>query len=119
MVFDTPDGIAYYQLCALKSSLKLEIVTGMRRSSRGRTSYSIAKSRFGLRGNRERVLAQLQGLIEVSLRGPWRPCPGCEDYWCDLHGTHAHEDQCKCAPVEQWSRDPYWYRHGEDAPLSS
>jgi hypothetical protein len=53
--------IALYRLCTLKVALKLEIA-GMHR--RGRSAYSIIKSEFGFRGNKQRVLTQLQALIE-------------------------------------------------------
>ena len=58
---DTPDGIAWFQLIARRSALRLEIA-GMHRS--GRSAYSICKSEYGLRGSRASVLAQLDDIIE-------------------------------------------------------
>lgn len=63
-VIDTPEGIAFFQLAARRSALRLEIM-GMRR--RGRSAYSIAKSEYGLRGSRESVLAQLQAMVDSIL----------------------------------------------------
>lgn len=57
---NTPDQIAAYRLCALKSALKLEIV-GMRR--RGRSAYSILKREYGFTGTREQVLEQVSAVI--------------------------------------------------------
>ena len=63
IVIDTPEGINFYQLCARRGALKLEL-KGMRR--RGRTAYSICKQVYGLKGSRERVLAQMNDLIELA-----------------------------------------------------
>ena len=63
-VIDTPDGIAFAQMAALKGALKLEVL-GLKR--RGRTAYSIAKERYGLKGSRESVLAQLTQMVEDAL----------------------------------------------------
>ena len=68
IVCDTPESIAFFRLCARKASLSIEIKTGMRRSSRGRTAYSICKEVYGLRGTRQRVLAQVQQLVDDALR---------------------------------------------------
>ena len=35
----------------------------------------------------------------------WIPCPHCCEYWCLLHGKHAHD--CDCPPVEEWLVSPY------------
>ena len=50
----------YFTACQLKARLKLEMV-GLK--GHGRTAYSQAKSIFGFKGNREKVLNQLQSLI--------------------------------------------------------
>ena len=34
----------------------------------------------------------------------WVPCI-CENYWCLIHGMHAHD--CPCPPIEEWETDPY------------
>ena len=56
--------IPLYRLMAMASGLKLEI-KGLRRS-RGRTCYAIAKSEFGFKGSKPKVLAQLQAHIEAA-----------------------------------------------------
>jgi hypothetical protein len=53
--------IAFYQLCSVIGALKLEI-RGLKHS-RG-SVYVVAKKRYGLKGNKERVLAQLETLKE-------------------------------------------------------
>src|SRR5436305_690717 len=35
----------------------------------------------------------------------WIPCTGCENFWCTIHGMHAHD--CSCPPIEEWTVDPY------------
>lgn len=57
----TGDGIPLMRLATLKAGLKLEIV-GMR-VSRGSTCYSILKNQYGLKGNRQRVLEQVEDMI--------------------------------------------------------
>lgn len=60
IVVDTPEGIAFFQLCARRGALKLEI-SGLGR--RGRSAYSICKEVYNLKGNRESVLKQMDALI--------------------------------------------------------
>ena len=59
-MIDTPNEIELFRLCALKGALKLEIL-GM--SRRGRSAYSIIKEELGLKGNKKRVLEQLEAEI--------------------------------------------------------
>ena len=54
------------RVLALKGMLKLE-TKGLTR--RGRSAYSIVKSEFGFRGNKEKVLAQLDKWCEENLFG--------------------------------------------------
>ena len=57
----TPEQISFFRLVALKGALKLETL-GMKR--RGRSAYSIVKEEFGFKGNKKKVLSQLEELIE-------------------------------------------------------
>ena len=61
---NTPEGIDFAQLCALKGALSLEC-KGMTR--RGRSAYAIAKERYGLRGSKAKVLEQLQRMVDQEL----------------------------------------------------
>jgi hypothetical protein len=65
IVVDTPDGIAFFQMCARRGALALEL-KGLKRS-RGRTAYSICKEVYGLKGSRQSVLDQMNALIEATL----------------------------------------------------
>jgi len=58
----TGEHIPLYRLMVMASGLKLEI-KGIR-SSRGRTCYALAKSEFGFKGNKTKVLEQLEAHIE-------------------------------------------------------
>lgn len=60
-VIDTPDGIEFVRLCALKGALHLETL-GMTR--RGRSVYAIVKDEFGFKGNKQKVYDQLCAYIE-------------------------------------------------------
>jgi hypothetical protein len=65
IVVDTPDGIAFFQMCARRGALKLEI-SGLGRS-RGRTAYSICKEVYNLKGSRQSVLAQMDALVDAAI----------------------------------------------------
>ena len=57
------------RIAVLVGALKLEVL-GMKR--RGRSVYAIVKDEFGLRGNKRRVLEQLQEIKE-RLNEPYPP----------------------------------------------
>ena len=57
----TADHIPFYRLLVMRKGLQMEI-EGLR-ISRGRTCYALAKSEFGFKGNRDKVLAQLEDYI--------------------------------------------------------
>lgn len=54
------EHIPVFRMLALKGALKLEIL-GLHR--RGRSAYSIIKEEFGLKGSKQSVLAQYEGLL--------------------------------------------------------
>jgi len=72
MILDTPDAIARYQLCAVKGRLNLEI-KGLK--FRGGSAYAAAKRLYGVKGSREKVLAQLQDMIDGKAPLPERCRP--------------------------------------------
>lgn len=61
----TGEQIPKARILVLRAGLKLEM-HGMR-MSRGRTAYSIIKSEFGFKGNRARVLFQLNDWIKENI----------------------------------------------------
>lgn len=63
-VMITGESIMHYRLLTLIQGLKSEI-KGMRLTSKGRTCYSIIKSEYGLKGNREKVLVQIQEIMDM------------------------------------------------------
>lgn len=67
-IVHTPEGIAYFQLCARKGAIKLEIV-GLSRSRGARSAYSISKEVYGLTGSREKVVEQLEEMIKKAENG--------------------------------------------------
>ena len=73
IVIDTPEGIAFFRLAALKGALSLQS-KGLK-LSRGRSALSIARS-MGYRGNLASVLAQVTADVE---RGPSGPLARAED----------------------------------------
>jgi len=60
----TGESIMHYRLLTLIQGLKSEI-RGMRLTSKGRTCYSIIKSEYGLKGSREKVLVQIQEIMDM------------------------------------------------------
>ena len=65
IVLDIPEDINAGRILALKGALKIEVNTGLRR--RGRSAYSIIKEEFGFKGNKARVLSQLEDWIAENL----------------------------------------------------
>jgi len=64
LVFKTKEEIDFFRLAQTKARLKLEIA-GMQ--CRGQSAYSQAKKWYGLKGNRQRVLAQMEEMVEKAL----------------------------------------------------
>lgn len=58
-IINTEQGIKDFQFLARKHALSLEI-KGLKK--RGRSTYSICKEEYGLKGNRESVLKQMEQL---------------------------------------------------------
>lgn len=65
VILDTPKQIALARLATLKSGLKLEM-RGLK-LSRGTSCYSILRKEYGFKGNREKVLAQVEKTIQTAL----------------------------------------------------
>jgi len=68
MVMLTGNQIQKARLLALQMGMRLE-ARGMR-MSRGRTAMSIVKGEFGFKGNRAKIQAQLQTVIEAMPNTP-------------------------------------------------
>ncbi len=58
----TGDSIDFYVLASLKGAVGLEL-KGMR-MSRGRSACAVAKERYGLKGNKQKVYDQLCTMVE-------------------------------------------------------
>jgi hypothetical protein len=63
-----PDAIAMLRLMYMVKGLLLEARTGMRLTRKAPSCYSLAKNEFGLKGNKEKVLAQLVEIVRQKLR---------------------------------------------------
>ena len=61
MIADTPYKIDLYSLLALRAALRLEVV-GLK--GRGKSAYSIAKKELGIKGNKQKVLDQVNQMIQ-------------------------------------------------------
>ena len=65
MIADTPDKIEWTRLLYLRYGLRME-VEGLK--SRGRSAYSIAKEELGIKGNKQKVLEQVNEMIQSVKR---------------------------------------------------
>ena len=65
IMIDTPKGIEFARMATLKSALKLECM-GMR-MSRGVSAYAICKQDYNLKGNKQKVLEQMEKLVAEAL----------------------------------------------------
>jgi len=98
MMIDTREGIELYRLLTIQAGLKLE-VKGMRLTNKARSCYAIAKSQFGFKGNKEKVLAQVTALIEqVKTEQGGVPMRREDKGVCDGCGKPDHPF-VGCAPV--------------------
>ena len=61
MIADTLYKIELYGLLSLRAALRLE-VAGLK--GRGKSAYSIAKQELGVKGNKQKVLDQVNQMIQ-------------------------------------------------------
>ena len=61
MIADTPYKIDLLKLLHLRRGLRLELV-GLK--GRGRTSYSVLKQELGIKGDKQKVLDQVNQMIQ-------------------------------------------------------
>lgn len=67
IALDTPEKICAYRELMIYSGLKFEINTnGKMRLTRNISCYALAKREYGLKGNREKVLAALKEILEAK-----------------------------------------------------
>ena len=66
MIADTPYKIDLYRLLSLRAALRLEVV-GLK--GRGKSAYSIAKQELGVKGNKQKVLDQVNQMIQSIKEG--------------------------------------------------
>ena len=61
MIADTPYKIDLLTLLYLRRNLKLEVVGS---KGRGRSAYSVLKQELGIKGNKQKVLDQVNQMIQ-------------------------------------------------------
>ena len=61
MIADTPYKIELYRLLTHRAALRMEVV-GLK--GRGKSAYSIAKQELGVKGNKQKVLDQVNQMIQ-------------------------------------------------------
>jgi len=64
IMLDTPEQIQMAKYLTMRSGLQLE-VKGMR-LTRGLSCYKMIKDRFGLKGNKQKVLDQFEDLLREA-----------------------------------------------------
>jgi hypothetical protein len=70
IVLDTPEGIAFFKVAQLRYAIEAE-GRGLRHSS-GRSVLAFAKKYYGIKGNRESVIAQLDTMMEEMMEAKRR-----------------------------------------------
>ena len=77
IMLDTPEQICAYRELMIYNGLKFEIKTAARgtpmRLTRGVSCYALAKKEYGLKGNREKVLAALKEILEAKYKIELKP----------------------------------------------
>jgi hypothetical protein len=63
IMLDKPEQIAMARLLTLHKGLKMEMI-GLRLTGKAPTCYSIVKKEFGFKGNKAKVLQQLEDYLE-------------------------------------------------------
>ena len=72
----TGDNIDLFSMSVLEKALKMELL-GMK--GRGRSAYSVIKSEFGLKGNRQSVYDQFKAMV-ADAREEKHYQPLCKEY---------------------------------------
>ena len=67
MIIDTKEYIDKARILTLKSALKLEV--GGIRIRRGFSAYATIKKEFGFKGNKQKVLNQLNDYVNTEILG--------------------------------------------------
>ena len=68
------ENIRNARILTLRSALKLEVLTGLKMSKRI-SPFTIVKREFGFKGNKARVLEQLNAFIDENVMGVNTPSP--------------------------------------------
>ena len=63
IILDKPEQIAIARLLTLHKGLKMEMI-GLRLTGKAPTCYSIVKKEYGFKGNKAKVLQQLEDFLE-------------------------------------------------------
>jgi hypothetical protein len=89
-VIDTPEGIQFAKLCALRGAVKMEI-RGMRR--RGRSATVLAKELLGLKNSTSKVatLAALETEIERLRQARQHTL----DMYRDMEDNQRYQEACE------------------------
>ncbi len=69
-----PEDIGFFRLLTMRAGLRMEVKHPGIRMSRGPTCYTIARREFGFRGNKAKVLAQLEAHVEAVKAARERDC---------------------------------------------
>lgn len=59
-------GMTLFRLLTMLSGLRLEVRCPGLRLTRGVSCYALAKKEFGFKGNKEKVLAQLEAYVQTQ-----------------------------------------------------
>ncbi len=64
-----PDGIEFFRMVTILQGMKFELRTGGMKLTRGPSCFTHARRNYGIRGNKEKLLAQMEKLVEDARNG--------------------------------------------------
>lgn len=65
VVFDGADGVRLFRLGTIVRGMKLELL-GMRLTAKAPSCFTIARREFGLRGSKEKILADMTAIYNAA-----------------------------------------------------
>ena len=97
--FDGAESISLFRLITMVQGLKLECK--VLRLTRGRTCYAIAKAEFGFKGNKQKVLEQLEMALHLAKLRHGPAIDNTAPKTCDHVSDPAAGVSCTCQEVQE------------------
>jgi hypothetical protein len=66
LIMDGAAAVEVYRISTIIIGMKLEINTGMRMTRKAPSCFTIARKQYGMKGNKESLLRQMQELLQAQ-----------------------------------------------------